>query len=64
MLYSIFVLVVGVYIGQEFNNIPSIKQIFIYFRKPVEPIEPEWFGSNFHAAYIQAIVDMFWKKTN
>jgi len=34
MFYTTFVLLIGVFIGQEYNNIPSVKDYFLLYIHP------------------------------
>lgn len=58
VLYTVFVLLVGISIGQE-CNLPSLKnfvQEMIRFNQPKQPDEQGYFQS------IQSIMDSIWKK--
>jgi len=64
MLYTIAILISGVYIGQEYQILPSVRilmaNLLIYLRNLRDPIENAAEQANQNTSIYEKIVKIFW----
>jgi len=61
MLYSLFILTVGIYLGQEYPSIPSIKNIFLMYTKENKNVESEQQEFTYKPGYSDKLLSMLRK---